>query len=431
MSFKEAKFDSLLSNIVDNRGRTCPVTSDPTDRPLIATNCVRNDALYPSYDTERFVSDETYNTWFRGHPEPGDLIFVCKGSPGRVAMTPDPVDFCIAQDMVAVRANPSRIYPPYLLAILRSELMQARIGNMHVGTLIPHFKKGDFDKLLVPLPNEQIQKVIGDIYLLLSQKIELNRRMNATLEAMARALFQSWFVDFDPVRAKAAGEIPAGIDPATADLSPCEFEDSELGQIPKGWQVRSLDEVADFLNGLALQKFPPANGPTLPVIKIAQLRKGDTTGADHCDAQLPKQYIVRDGDVLFSWSGSLEVELWCGGTGALNQHLFKVTSKDFPKWFYYQWTREHLRGFRQTAAGKATTMGHIQRHHLTAAKVLVPPPQLLLAMTRVMAPFIEKLVSNRQQMATLGRIRDALLPKLLSGEIRGAALGRQGGTRHE
>ena len=97
MSFKEAKFDSLLSNIVDNRGRTCPVSSDPTDRPLIATNCIRNDALYPSYDTERFVSDETYKTWFRGHPKPGDLIFVCKGSPGRVAMAPDPVDFCIAR----------------------------------------------------------------------------------------------------------------------------------------------------------------------------------------------------------------------------------------------------------------------------------------------------------------------------------------------
>jgi len=99
-----------------------------------------------------------------------------------------------------------------------------------------------------------------------------------------------------------------------------------------------LDKIATYLNGLALQKFPPGDGETLPVIKIAQLRKGDSSGADRCNIDVPNDYVVQDGDVLFSWSGSLEVELWCGGRGALNQHLFKVTSSDFPKWFYYLWT---------------------------------------------------------------------------------------------
>ena len=159
--------------------------------------------------------------------------------------------------------------------------------------------------------------------------------MNATLEAMARALFQSWFVDFDPVRAKLDGRQPTGLDPATAALFPNEFKDSELGPIPKGWELKSLDQIANYLNGLALQKFPPNDGATLPVIKIAQLRQGSSEGADRCNTSLPPEYIVRDGDVLFSWSGSLEVELWCGADGALNQHLFKVTSNEFSKWFYY------------------------------------------------------------------------------------------------
>ncbi|MDP2752300.1 MAG: restriction endonuclease subunit S, partial [Rhodocyclaceae bacterium] len=270
-----------------------------------------------------------------------------------------------------------------------------------------------------PIPE---QRAIAHILGTLDDKIELNRRMNATLEAMARALFKSWFVDFDPVRAKMEGRQPLGLTPEIAALFPDAFEDSELGEIPKGWEVRSLDKTAHYLNGLALQKFPPGDDPTLPVIKIAQLRKGDSVGADRCNTDLPPAYIVQDGDVLFSWSGSLEVELWCGGSGALNQHLFKVTSPEFSKWFYYLWTLYHLDEFRLIAAGKATTMGHIQRGHLTAAKVLISPPPLLDAMTRIMSPLINHIIASRIQSRTLATLRDTLLPKLLSGELRVANL---------
>ena len=296
--------------------------------------------------------------------------------------------------------------------------MQMRIGNMHVGTLIPHFKKGDFDKLLVPLPDDDVQKAIGDNYLLLSQKIELNRRMNATLEAMARALFQSWFVDFDPVRAKAAGQTPAGMDPATAALFPSEFEDSALGEIPKGWTVRSLDKIADFLNGLALQKYPAIDGqPTMPRLKIAELRQGSTKGAESSNINVPDQFVVQDGDVVFSWSGSLLVRLWTGGKAALNQHLFKVTSDEFERWFYYLWTQHHLDDFQATAASKATTMGHIKRHHLSDAKVVVPSQRVLEAADCLISPLLERLVRNDLEARTLCSLRDELLPRLLAGEI--------------
>jgi type I restriction enzyme S subunit len=296
---------------------------------------------------------------------------------------------------------------------------------------------------LPPLPE---QKAIAAVLGALDDKIELNRRMNATLEAIARAIFRSWFVDFDPVRSnmdrrgrpspqpsptgrgsktlnpplplgEGRGEGRFALDPATAALFPEHLEETALGHTPKSWQVRSLDKTAHYLNGLALQKYPPGDGPTLPVIKIAQLRKGDSIGADRCNTDLPPNYIVQDGDVLFSWSGSLEVELWCGGPGALNQHLFKVTSPEFPKWFYYLWTLYHLDEFRLIAADKATTMGHIQRGHLTAAKVLIPPRPLLDAMTRTMSPLIDQLIANRIQSRTLATLRDTLLPKLLSGEL--------------
>lgn len=199
-----APFMSLLSKIVDNRGRTCPTAE--TGLPLIATNCVKNTTLYPVFEKVRYVDQQTYSTWFRGHPLPGDLIFVCKGSPGQVCMTPDPVNFCIAQDMVAVRPDPQKVYPPYLFAALRSDEIQTAIVNMHVGTMIPHFKKGDFDKLDIPLPDRPMQEYIGDLYLSMTEKIELNRRMNETLDGMAQAIFRDWFIDFGPTRRKAAGE---------------------------------------------------------------------------------------------------------------------------------------------------------------------------------------------------------------------------------
>lgn len=153
MEIREVPFSELLSKVVDNRGKTCP-TAD-AGIPLIATNCIRNELLYPTYENARFVSQNTYLTWFRGHPEPGDILFVNKATPGRVCLVPDPVDFCIAQDMVAVRADDGRIYPRFLFAALRSQVVQERIATMHVGTLIPHFKKGDFDKLLIPVPNRR------------------------------------------------------------------------------------------------------------------------------------------------------------------------------------------------------------------------------------------------------------------------------------
>jgi type I restriction enzyme S subunit len=269
----------------------------------------------------------------------------------------------------------------------------------------------------VPLPVLPRQRAIAQILGTLDDKIELNRRMNETLEAMARALFKSWFVDFDPVRAKAEGRDP-GLPKRIADLSPDSFEDYGADEVPKGWQVFGLDEIADFLNGLALQKFPPRDDRFLPVIKIAQLRTEITSGADRASAELAPAYVVDDGDVLFSWSGSLECVLWAGGRGALNQHLFKVTSKSYPKWLYFFWIHQHLDYFRGIAAGKATTMGHIQRGHLSAAKVLVPSDKLLEEMSRYFAPLIDEMVQAKVASKTLAAIRDTLLPKLISGDLR-------------
>lgn len=376
-------FNKLVKKIIDNRGKTCPVVR--SGFPLIATNCILNRNLYPIFENIRFVSQETYETWFRGHPEPGDMIFVLKGTPGRVNWVPDPVNFCIAQDMVAIRANEQEVYPKYLFAALRSPIIQQEIENLHVGTLIPHFKKSDFDKLFIPCPSYKMQTYIGDTYFYFSQKIDLLQRQNATLEAMAETLFRQWFIE----------------------------------EVQEDFRITSLSNIANFLNGLACQKYPPSNNiDKLPVLKIRELNNGISKDCDWATSDIKSEYIVKSGDVIFSWSGSLLVKIWNGEDCVLNQHLFKVTSQTYPKWFYFFWCKYHLKEFIIISESHATTMGHIKRSDLDAAEVLIPSDKRLQEMSYIMNPLWEKYITNQTQIRTLEKLRDTLLPKLMSGEVR-------------
>jgi type I restriction enzyme, S subunit len=288
------------------------------------------------------------------------------------------------------------------------------------GTANPTLNRNHVHLLPAEWPEVPEQRAIAEVLGALDDKIELNRQMNHTLEEMASALFKSWFVDFDPVVAKSEGRKPFGMDAATAGLFPAEFQaDPSWGDVPKGWTTTSLDEIAEYRNGLALQNFrPDLTEPRLPVIKIAQMRTGRPDGSEWAKANIDPGCILDDGDIVFSWSGSLAVVVWCGGRGALNQHLFKVTSTKFPKWFFHQWTLFHLPEFQAIAADKATTMGHIRRFHLTDARVVTAPPPLIAAADRQMAPWLDLYIQNELESRTLSTLRDLLLPKLLSGEIR-------------
>ena len=263
--------------------------------------------------------------------------------------------------------------------------------------------------------NFELRENIGASLGMLDDKIELNRRMNETLEAMARAIFKDWFVDFGPICAKAEGREPY-LAPDLWNLFPDALDDEDK---PVGWESKPLDEVADFLNGLALQKFPAFDPEeSLPVIKIAELRSGITAKSNRASHEVPDKYVVRDGDFLFSWSGSLLAKFWTEGDGALNQHLFKVTSDRYPVWFFSEWVHHHLKEFQMIAASKATTMGHIQRGHLKDAMTTCPPDGVLSALGKTASPLVERTIKNDLESHTLAQTRDLLLPKLLSGEIR-------------
>ncbi len=266
----------------------------------------------------------------------------------------------------------------------------------------------------IPEFNDCERERIGALLGLFDDKIDLNRRMNETLEAMARSIFKNWFVDFGPTRAKAEGRAPY-LTQELWDLFPDSLDDEDK---PVGWTRKPLDEIADFLNGLALQKFPALDlDDSLPVIKISELRGGITSKSNRASRDIPCKYIVRDGDFLFSWSGSLLAKFWTEGDGALNQHLFKVTSEGFPSWFFSQWVYHHLKEFQAIAASKATTMGHIQRRHLKEVSAICPPNGVLTLLGQCVGLLVEQTIKSELENKTLRETRDLLLPRLMSGEI--------------
>lgn len=241
------------------------------------------------------------------------------------------------------------------------------------------------------IPPLKTQQKIAHLLSTIDDKIELNNKINENLEQQAQAIFKSWFVDFEPFG----------------------------GAMPYDFEIAKLTDIADYLNGLAMQKFRPEGcEKSLPVLKIKELRQCCCDkDSDLCSENINPDYIINDGDVIFSWSGTLLLDFWCGGKCGLNQHIFKVTSEKYDKWFYYYWTKYHLDKFIAIAADKATTMGHIKREDLEKSEVLIPTQEIYKKIDNIIKPIIENIILNRVENRNLIQLRDTLLPKLMSGEV--------------
>lgn len=255
------------------------------------------------------------------------------------------------------------------------------------GTKMPRGDKAAIMKYEVPDFTYEEQEKIAEILEALDRKIQLNTEINENLLQQAQSIFTQEFLVLDT--------------------------------IPDGWQESSLLGIADYLNGLAMQKYRPKDDEQgLPVLKIKELRQGSCdSNSELCSPSIKPEYIVHDGDVIFSWSGSLLVDLWCGGTCGLNQHLFKVTSSTYDKWFYYAWTNHHLQKFAAIAADMATTMGHIKREELAKAEVLIPSQSDYDRIGGLLAPLYDLVIANRIENRKLASLRDELLPQLMSGQL--------------
>ena len=320
--------------------------------------------------------------------EENDILLNITGdSVARVARVPYAVlPARVNQHVAIIRPISSTLDSDYLYYSLVAPEMNSRLLQIaSSGATRNALTKVQIENLEINLPEIETQRTQIAVLKTIDQKIELNRKTNKTLEEMGQALFKHYFIENPDVQ---------------------------------NWNKKPLDEIADFLNGIASQKYPvKKDKDTLPVIKIRELSSGINKDSDRVCVDFPQEYIVKNGDFLFAWSGTLMTKIWTEGKGALNQHIFKVTSKDYPKWFYYYWTNHYLQHFVGIAKSKAVTMGHIKRSHLSEAQVLVPPKKFIDEINNIFESNLDMQIVNSIQISNLSKIRDSILPKLMNGDI--------------
>lgn len=300
-----------------------------------------------------------------------------------------PEKFLVSTGFTVIDVDETKAIPDYIYYVLTqrevTEHLQA-IGEQSVSAY-PSIKPSNIEDLEIEIPSIEEQKKIVSILSVIDKKQRENQRINDNLEQQAKTIFKNEFLS--------------------------------LETLSNGWKQASLIDIADYLNGLAMQKHHPTTDEIgIPVLKIKELRQGCCdNNSELCSPNIKSDYIIHDGNVIFSWSGSLLVDFWCGGICGLNQHLFKVTSNKYDKWFYYAWTKHHLDRFIAIAADKATTMGHIKRDELAKAEVLIPNETDYNRIGSLLQPIYNLIISNRIENKKLSETRDTLLPKLMSGEI--------------
>ena len=398
-----------------------------TDFPAVRTGDTRSVPI-------RYLSEATVH---RRTLIPDDILLeTAGGSPGR----PTGRSLLVTEKLLSLldlpvtcasfarflRVDPSRADPRYIYWYLQHLYASGQMEEHQVQhTGVARFQYTKFaETTQIPLPDLAEQRVISRILGALDDKVELNRRMKDTLEAMAQALFKSWFVDFDPVRAKVEGGDP-GLPEHIADLFPESFEDSEMGEIPRGWAATPLYEIATYVNGAAYSAFQPNDDRRgLPIIKIAELKAGITPQTKFSDVQMPEKYRVNKGDVLFSWSGnpdtSIDTFVWSANSGWLNQHIFKVLVRHQRERAFVLSTLKALKPvFAEIARNKQTTgLGHVTAADMKRLRVARPDDRVMQAWGTVAAPIHERVFKGALEAESLARLRDTLLPKLISGELR-------------
>mgnify|MGYP000211281154 FL=1 len=379
----------LLSFIVDNRGKTVPTANDGWK--LIATNCVTNNTLFPVYEKVRYLTQETYETWFRAHPMPGDILFVNKGTPGRVCMVPDPVDFCIAQDMIALRADDKKIYNKYLFAVLRSREIQQQIYNTNVGDVIPHFKKQFMDQLLIPVPDRKIQEKIGNLYYQLSYKVELNKKINENLERQAQAYFEELFVvNADPNWPECTlsdiGSIVAGGTPSKSKSE--YYADQGIAWItPKDLSVDKSKFISHGENDISELGFSKSSTQKMPA------------GTVLFSSRAPIGYIAIAKNELTTNQGFKSV----------------IPNENIGTSYVYFLLKNLLPTIEGMASG--STFKEISGAGMKSVPTVMPDVNIIQLFNNFCEPIFKEQEVLEAENRRLSTLRDSLLPKLMSGEI--------------
>lgn len=335
-----------------------------------------------------------------------------------------------SQDVLVLRAK-NNLESKFLYALLIQDSFFDYEMKATKGSKMP---RGDKSHIInFPCLDLNNKTEIGKLLSSLDDKIALNNRINAKLEQMAKRLYEHWFVQFDfPVscHSELVSESHSEemlnqvqhderIKPYKSSGGKMVWNEVLKREIPAGWEVGNLYDIAEYVNGLACQNYRPKESEkSLPVIKIREMNEGITADTEKVSASIPGKYRIYAGDILFSWSASLEIKIWTGETGGLNQHIFKVIPKGyFSKGYVYQQLSAYLVNFQKMAESRKTTMGHITSDHIKQSRILIPPKEIISAFTKKTLSIFNYQLSIEKETTKLTALRDRLLPLLMNGQV--------------
>lgn len=415
--------DLSLGNTI-TYGVVQPGADDPHGVPMIRVNNFTANGLDLSNLAHIAPSIEAKytRTRLRHH----DVLITVVGSVGQVAIVPaGAANWNIARAVALIRPADIKL-SRWIALCLRSPFSQHSLNVAANTTVQTTVNLKELKQLAVPMPPTREREEIAATLSALDDRIELLRQTNATLDAIAQTLFKSWFVDFDPVRAKAEGREPDGMDATTATLFPSTFEDDKaIAATPTGWSSSALYDLAQFINGAAYKALAPnAERRGLPIIKIAELKAGVTSQTAFSEVDMPLKYRIDSKDILFSWSGnpdtSIDTFVWSHGAAWLNQHIFRVVPNAPHERSFVLLTLKYLKStFAEIARDKQTTgLGHVTVADLKRLRVVKPDMPLLKEWNKLVDPLIERAFVTQQQAQSLAQLRDTLLPRLISGKLR-------------
>jgi type I restriction enzyme S subunit len=391
----------------------------------------RLDLSSPSYTDELNFEQRSR----RARLKAGDLVLTREAPMGEVCMVPENLRCCLGQRMVMLRPDPKKCDSRFLLYSIQSDVVQHEIKvNEGTGSTVSNLRIPLLEALPIPLPPLAEQKAIAGVLGALDDKIELNRRMNATLESMARALFQSWFVDFDPVRAKLDGRQPVGMDEETAALFPDSFEQSPIGPIPVGWKVERLDSHISADRGLSYKGEGLCDDHTgMPMHNLNSIFEGGGykhQGIKYYKGEYREKHIVDPGDMIVTNTeqgfdhlliGHAAVVPRCFGLkGIYSHHIYRVRfmpSSPFNPHYLVELFNNRRWHYWISGFSNGTTINMLPIDALEMPLLVVPPKDLVMQFTAIARSAHDQIEDNLQQSRTLATLRDTLLPKLLSGEL--------------
>jgi len=409
--------------LIDCDHRTPPAAD--SGYPYVAIPQLKEGRL--ALNDVRRISPEHFIDWTRkAKPQHHDVILSRRCNPGETAYVPAGLECALGQNLVLLRADGSKLYPPFLRWLVRGPDWWEQVGTfINVGAVFDSLKCADIPNFRFSLPPLAEQKRIVEVLGVLDDKIELNRRMNATLEATARTLFQSWFVDFDPVRAKLDGRTPSGMDAATAALFPDSFKETELGHIPRGWSVQPVGDVIDCVGGGTPSTSEPKywEGGThhwttpkdfsslqAPILLNTDRKLTDAGIAKISSGLLPAGTLLMSSRAPVGYLAISAIPV------AINQGFIAMKcNESTSNYFMLNWCQQNMAEIEGRATG--TTFAEISKQNFRPIPFILPSQEIMTAFSARVAPLYARITANLRESRTLATLRDTLLPKLLSGEL--------------